>query len=519
MNRVICLHAPKDVGAARDLGRHLAAARRASLLQLWTLDDVAPGEPTGDHVHTQLRLADVFILLLSSEYFADEACARWLALAMQERERRGALLLPVMLRATTLHGSALQGLATLPHNRVPVCQWRARAAAWAEIADVAMGAIEARPIAPAPAQRQWLVPERLVRNRYFTGRHALIEQLNTHMEAPGGSCLLVLHGLGGAGKTQVALELAHQRAAGTATVLWLDATSRDCLLESLREIADRGSPRGAWVPAQVPDVLRWLRRFLEEQRRCLLILDGLEDLALWQEIAPVLGRAGVLVTTRHSDYERLSGAAISAPVPPFTTEEAVRFIAARLGRGDLPAGEADAARALAAELGLLPLALEQAASHLVAHHRPVREYLASLATAPLEVLEQSGPRTGGYARTVATTWRINIADAAAASSESAALLRWLAIMAPAPVPLSLLTAAGANPGDPSDALGAALARGAADRAALDSLIYPLLRHSLIERDPVEGVLRLNRVVQMAVRHELPLPAQQAAVRRLERRTV
>ena len=103
--------------------------------------------------------------------------------------------------------------------------------------------------------------------------------------------------------------------------------------------------------------------------------------------------------------------------------------------GPLDPAEQDAARALAEELGYLPLALEQAAAYMVEHEEAFSVYLAAYRVLRLKLLDEMGPVTGEYPETVRTTWKRSFDAVAAASPASIELLRFSAFFAPYAIPL------------------------------------------------------------------------------------
>ena len=90
---------------------------------------------------------------------------------------------------------------------------------------------------------------------------------------------------------------------------------------------------------------------------------------------------------------------------------------------------------LAAELGGLPLALEQAAAYAQATGDTLAQYLGSFRRRP-EMLSRGEPT--GYDKTVATTWSLAFERLAASVPGAVGLLRLLAFCAPEAVPLRLL---------------------------------------------------------------------------------
>lgn len=207
----------------------------------------------------------------------------------------------------------------------------------------------------------WDVP---ARNPHFTGRAEMLSQLRQRLRA-GESTLVVqsLYGLGGVGKTQLAIEYAHRFAADYELVWWIDAEQSALLGTHLGELA---GPLG--LPANRP-VTEAVKIVLDELRRrsgWLLIFDNAQRP---QDLADFLpGGAGhVLVTSRQPGWGGLGG---RLEVDVLTRTETVALLRRRLP--DLTDQLADQ---LAAELGDLPLAAAQAAGYLESTGLPAADYL------------------------------------------------------------------------------------------------------------------------------------------------
>ena len=203
------------------------------------------------------------------------------------------------------------------------------------------------------------------RNKNFTGRTDLLERLR------GGLANRVtavvphaLHGLGGVGKTQMAVEYAYRYRSEYDLVWWIPADQPVLVRSSLATLATRlglASASVAGIDDAVAAVLDALRRG-EPYDRWLLIFDNADQPEDLNEFIPrEPGHA--LITSRDNRWDTVADTIL---VDVFSRSESVEFLNRRVPTG---IAEADAGR-LAEELGDLPLALEQAAQ--LKHQLPVQ---------------------------------------------------------------------------------------------------------------------------------------------------
>jgi hypothetical protein len=101
--------------------------------------------------------------------------------------------------------------------------------------------------------------------------------------------------------------------------------------------------------------------------------------------------------------------------------------------------ELQAAADLAAELGYLPLALEQAAAYMVTNRVPFAAYLTSYRKQRLKRLEKARPKLGHYPDSIATTWALNLKEVQKTAPAAAALLNYCAFLHPDAIPFALFT--------------------------------------------------------------------------------
>jgi tetratricopeptide (TPR) repeat protein len=227
------------------------------------------------------------------------------------------------------------------------------------------------PSAPDPPGRPTVVGAIPAQRAGFQPRPGLLTRLNRiGGESP---VVQVLTGRSGAGGTHLAAMYARAKlAAAWRLVAWVNAENPGSLLAGLAAVAhaaglsDGGSGPGAADAGLV--VRQWLEA---DGDRCLLVFDDAEDPAVLRPFIPVQGAARVLITTAR---ESVTALGTSIRVGVFSAEEALALLDGRTGLADDDAGAA----ALAARLGYLPLAVEQAAAVIGRQYRGYGAYLRRL---------------------------------------------------------------------------------------------------------------------------------------------
>jgi tetratricopeptide (TPR) repeat protein len=270
----------------------------------------------------------------------------------------------------------------------------------------------------------------------FQPRPALLARLNLASQEPP----VVLTGTCGAGKTQLAAAYARARLAdGWRLVAWVNAQDSETLLAGLAAVAEAAGLSSGDSPPGAADAGQAVRRWLEaDGSRRLLVFDGVEDPGLLRPFVPAAGAARVLITVAREPMPEF-GTRVSVDV--FSAEEALALLDGRTGLAD----EAGAS-AVAAELGLLPLALDQAAGVIAGQRLGYAAYLAklrALSAGDDPVRGEDGeeqPSPPGV--TEAVTLSLEAASAADRLGVSTGVIELMAMLSPAAVRRDLLHAAG-----------------------------------------------------------------------------
>jgi hypothetical protein len=247
-------------------------------------------------------------------------------------------------------------------------------------------------------------------NPAFTGRDAELKDLRKKLYEGAAAALtqaVVVHGLGGVGKTMLAVEYAWKYMGDYNAVLWVNADSSAALDAGLAALAPvLGLPETDEREHlnRTKAVLTWLR----DHERWLLIADNADTdeaaRAVRDQLTPNLG-GHVLVTSRLGRWPTNMA---HLPLDLLSPNDSTRYLQDRVAKEGHHAGDETAARSLALELGNLPLALEQAAAFIIELRWSFDRYRQQLRHGRSELLSEH--REGGtrYAASVAETWSISL---------------------------------------------------------------------------------------------------------------
>ena len=335
-------------------------------------------------------------------------------------------------------------------------------------------------------EAHWNAP---TRNDFFTGRDELLMALEQRLSEDGKAAVTqTIVGLGGIGKTQLAVEFCHRnREHYPFGVFWADASSAENLKTSYFSFAVELK----WIDPKTPlddGAEAWLRG-IRDTAGWLLVLDNADEPEKVEGLLPLSGQGHLVITTRHSDPDWGTDPLTVGILP---LDEASAFLRARTRRHGEDFEE------LAEELGCLPLALEQAGSYL-RHHKAVdvQTYLGGFRKKKIDFLEaktekNDRPLRGDYDHTVATTWSISFERLPDAAKEA---LQALAFLDPDSVPIEFFGAC--------SHLGPGLAAlDLTDPTVIpEEIVTPLSRYSLVHVIETQA-LSVHRLVQEVVLHDL-----------------
>jgi tetratricopeptide (TPR) repeat protein len=265
----------------------------------------------------------------------------------------------------------------------------------------------------------------------FKGRDTALTVLGRALAADSGVPVTqAVYGIGGVGKSELALRHAHAHRGDYQLMWWITAADSQQVEAGLAALAGRVCPPMA-LAGSTQEAAAWALDWLQGHDRWLLILDNVDDP---EDVAGLLGqlRSGHIVLTTRRDVDwRLGAAPIRLDV--LSSEPAAQIITARTGHHS----EQDLAdaEAVAAELGFLPLALEQAAAYMIQARIRPGQYLD-------QILRHPGrpyvARTGRAQQTITRLWDLTTEAIGRRDPGAVSLLQILACYAPDSIPRAIL---------------------------------------------------------------------------------
>ncbi|KAI9657065.1 MAG: hypothetical protein M1821_003231 [Bathelium mastoideum] len=338
----------------------------------------------------------------------------------------------------------------------------------------------------------WNVP--ITRNTHFVGRVPQLEKLEKELLVRDRAAKAAITGLGGVGKTQIALELAYRRREQSpeCSVIWISATNMDVINQSYLDIVKRLQIPG-WSDGQ-SDKKVLLQQYLSQDSagHWLLIFDNADDIDMWvnkdqagltlRSYLPSSNRGHILFTTR----DRKTGVSLADPdvltIGEVDEEMGIELLRTRLMNKGLINERQDTLELLSA-CTHLPLAIVQAAAYINMNGIAFSQYISLLAEQEQNVIDLLSEEFEEGRKPVAATWLISFERIQNRNVLAAEYLSFMACVQPKAVPLSLLPPAPSQK-EFTDAIG-----------LLDA-------YSFVTRTDADRSLDLHRLVHLATRNWL-----------------
>lgn len=310
-----------------------------------------------------------------------------------------------------------------------------------------------------------------------------------------------LVGLGGIGKTQIAVEYAYRYKQEYHTIILLNASDPVTLEGRYADLARKDflDLPGKDIKAQVKKVREWFAS--SYLTRWLLIFDNADSPEtlnyIFDDLLPQQYYGHVILTTRMHDVRPDVQKITVANMLP---KEGATLLLRRAGIQDASERDRELALELSHKLDGLALALDQAGAYIGGRQVTLEGYIQRYETERTEVLRYRGKYGGAYPDSVATTWSLSFEKVRQANPLGAELLSLFAFLAPDAIPEELMTQ-----GAPE--LGPTLSTLAENLTPLDAAMEELLTYSLIQRHPDTKTYDIHRLVQAVLQDSIDEDAQ------------
>ncbi len=328
----------------------------------------------------------------------------------------------------------------------------------------------------------WNVPH--IRNTHFTGREDILSELRAALTSrEPAAWKQAVTGMGGVGKTQIALEYIYRHMAEYQIIWWIRSEELATIASDYANLAEPlGLPEKDSIDQT--EIVKAVKSWLEHNSGWLLIFDNAQDTNEMGDYLPQAGGGHVIITSRNPGWSKI---AKLLPAKVFDRTESIDFLCMRTEQDDK-----EAADMLAEELGDLPLALEQAGAYIEETTMSLAAYCELFKSRRQELWGEETPPMG-YPKAVGATWSLAMDRVGEESPEAAYLLNLCSYLAPDDIPIELLRKGKEHLPEP-------LASAVTNQLIMNRAVRSLSRYSLIESK--DEKLSVHRLVQAVVRDRL-----------------
>jgi hypothetical protein len=249
-------------------------------------------------------------------------------------------------------------------------------------------------------KRYYEVPNRRVRS--FVGRADILRQIKDAFLFPKPSIhIIVLRGMGGQGKTQIALEVCRQMKEACPAIFWVDATSENSVKKDFEQIYERIMTNGDSQADTHSKAVHVQKAFCDWPHSWLMVFDNYDDpqgFSSIQDLIPQSPFARILITSRHADTLALTDEAGRIELPGLDQKDAIELL---FKQSSLPGNRHNgyAASTIVERLGYHPLAIDQAGSYIYKRRISLPEFLIDYESRQKTILQEV-PRMTQYRRKV-----------------------------------------------------------------------------------------------------------------------
>ena len=335
------------------------------------------------------------------------------------------------------------------------------------------------------------------RNHYFTGRTSELEHVRQQFRESGKDHhRIALHGLGGVGKTQFALEYLFRFRQHYNHCFWITGSERTSYMSGLAMIGEtlkfpRSRPT-LTSEAFASELLRWLP---QQASGWLLVIDELENADVLKDLMPSgTPCSHILITTRNANLRSLPAQTYN--LKELSVDEAAQLLVIRTmpDEDDISPNVRNEARMIVEQLGCLPLAIEQAAGYIQQSVDGIFDFRSTYRLNEQRIL---GHRRVSleYPHSVSTTWLLSFERLRDKYPDALILLNLFAFLNPDEILIDFLRAGTRSLDGPIRSL-------VADPYIFNGLVASLGDYSLIRPYQGNKVLSMHRLVQAVIKDRL-----------------
>jgi tetratricopeptide (TPR) repeat protein len=479
-------YADKDENWAAWIAETLESKGYSTIIQVW---DFKAGGSFVNDIDEAIKKCRKVILVLSERYLESEYCkAEWQNFFVNDPVGKNVLIIPVRIDNVKPEGLLASRTYLDLHgitDEVEAVKLLIEKIGSNTGARVSPGFPGARAKFPGELPLNNL-PNR---NTYFTGRESILKSIESAFKQKKGVFLTqAISGLGGIGKTQIAIEYAYKYANQYNCIWLINAETQETLLGDLLKFVENKC--GVDFEEATPDiVIEAVRNWTAGNSGWLFIFDNAEDYSMIVKYLPRnnAGQGNVLITSRNEFWDKTGSKAFKVDI--YNEEEAVQFLQNRTGIKNDNVNAKD----LNEVLGGLPLALEHAAAYISENDITFAKYIEMFNNYKIKLLEQGLTKDEA---SIASTWRASIDKI---GIEAALQLLYIcSYYAPEKIHLDTLIL-----GD--EYLMQPLKNVVADELELNSIIHELRRYSLISI--TDRNLSIHRLLQESVRRNVEYCAE------------
>ena len=339
----------------------------------------------------------------------------------------------------------------------------------------------------------WVVPH--PRNPFFTGREKIVNTVYNRLKKDSGLALTqapAISGLGGIGKTQIALEYAYQYRNQYKAVFWVAAENESDIKTDFIKIANELNLPEKKAEDQ-NEMITGVKRWLQSNSDWLIIFDNVEDFHLVNQHVPSNSKGQLLFTTR---LHATGQFAESISINKMEEAEGILFllrrakvISADLSVDDITLEYRDQAKEIYDLLDGLPLALDQAAAFIEEVPYSVKDYIDLYNSEGEALRKRRGKLTRDHRESVTITFQLAFDRLESANTNAANILRLCAFLAPDTIPEEILATIIKN------------------SLQLVEAIEEICRFSLLSRDVDNKTYSVHRLIQDVLRDTMDSETQ------------